>query len=161
MRKSIQRRLEALEKEERNRQDQQDASLDPLRRAIFFIKIVVLAYYVGRLEPDEGPTSGWARALNYQSPRELIDALSKKDQQEVDKRTHAAFLRLYAQVGILAEMLSQSCIGSADLLPIGRGRPRNSRVFTQKAAVQPRAPALMREQGLFEQAKPDDTPTTS
>ena len=80
MRKSIQRRLEALEKEERNRQNQQDASWDPLRRAIFFIKIVVLAYYVGRLEPDEGPTSGWARELDYQSPRELIDALSRNDQ---------------------------------------------------------------------------------
>ena len=110
MRKSIQRRLEALEKEERNRQNQQDASLDPLRRAIFFIKIVVLAYYVGSLEPDEGPISGWARALNYQSPRELIDALSKKDQQEVDKRTHAALLQLYAQVGIDADGASERAL---------------------------------------------------
>ena len=123
MRKSILRRLEALEKEERNRQDQQDASLDPLRRAIYFIKIVVLAYYVGRLEPDEGPISGWARALNYQSPRELIDALSKKDQQEVDKRTHAAFLRLYAQVGIDAGGASERALFDA-LLKLANQLPK-------------------------------------
>ena len=83
----------------------------------------VLAYYVGRLEPDEGPISGWARALNYQSPKELIDALSKNDQQEVDKRTHAALLRLYAQVGIDADGASERALFDA-LLKLANQLPK-------------------------------------
>src|SRR5437588_13119177 len=123
MRKGIQRRLEALEKEERNRQNQQDASWDPLRRAIFFIKIVVLAYYVGRLEPDEGPISGWA-SLSWIARLLIPSAIdSSALLQEVDKRTHAAFLRLYAQVGIDAGGASERALFDA-LLKLANQLPK-------------------------------------
>jgi hypothetical protein len=107
MKKSTQRRLEALEQEERYRQkhlewqkryrqEKEDAALENAQNAFFFIGTIVLAYYVGGLKPEECPTSGYARALNCQS---MEDAQSK-DELDFDKRVREAELQLYAQVGI-------------------------------------------------------------
>jgi hypothetical protein len=126
MRKSTLRRLEALENEERYRQEQlenaeryrqerEDAALENAQDAFFYIRTILLAYYVGGLKPQEAVLTGYARALNYQSttPTEsrdvLKDALSKGD-PDLEKRIQEAELRLYAQVGIDANHASEDVL---------------------------------------------------
>ena len=96
MRKKALGRVDLLEKEERSRQLEQKSSL---ATTFFFCRRIVLAYYLGDLEPEEGDPSGAeARALNYQSRAEYLQALLNGEKQEINKRFKKAARRLFARV---------------------------------------------------------------
>jgi hypothetical protein len=98
MRKRTLRQLEVLEKEERSRKLQQQSSLATTH---FICWKIVLAYYVGGLKPDdEDPGEALARALNYESRDDYLEALFKGKIPEINKRFKNAARRLFAQVGL-------------------------------------------------------------
>jgi hypothetical protein len=97
MRKTILRRLEALEQEHRCREQQElDSSLD----ACVYLWRIVLAYYLGDLQSDANPSEAHARALRYSSDRDFSDALFKNDFPELNKRYNRAYRKLFAKVGL-------------------------------------------------------------
>ena len=93
MRKTINRRLEALEQKHRSREEKELSSLGDAR---FYIWMIVLAYYLGGLKPDEkDPWEAFHRALKYPSHyRELFEV------SELSKRINDAYRRLFANVGL-------------------------------------------------------------
>jgi hypothetical protein len=96
MRKQTLRRLEALEKDERSRKQQQ---LSSCATTSFFCWRIVLAYYVGGLKSDtEDPGEAYARALNYESRDDYLEALFQEETTEINKRFKSAACRLFAQV---------------------------------------------------------------
>jgi hypothetical protein len=98
MRKRILSRVDVLENEERSRKLDQQASVATIS---FFCRKVVLAYYVGGLKPDEeNPGEAEARALNYASRNDYLEALFKKEKQDIDRRFNDATRRLFALVGL-------------------------------------------------------------
>jgi hypothetical protein len=98
MRTRIRRQLEVLEKEERSRKLRQQSSLATIS---FLCWRIVLAYYLGGLKPDEeDPGEAQARALNYESRDEYLEALFKGEIPEINKRYKNAARRLFAQVGL-------------------------------------------------------------
>ena len=99
MRKTTLRRLEALEQEERCREQEE---LSPLLGALSYIWTIVLAYYLGGLKSDEErPLEAHARALKYPSSDDYFKALFiKKDISEIHKRHIDAYCRLFANVGL-------------------------------------------------------------
>jgi hypothetical protein len=105
MRKTTLRRLEALEKEERSRQERE---LSSLQRALVDIRQIVLAYHLGDLKSDEWwPGEAEARALKYPSLENYGEALFKvvrkkdiKAMSELDERFNDAYRRLFAKVGL-------------------------------------------------------------
>jgi hypothetical protein len=98
MRQRTLRRLEVLEQEERSHKLQQQSSLATIS---FFCWTIVLAYYVGGLKPDdEDPGEAHARALNYVSRDDYLEALFKEEIPEINKRFKNAARRLFAQVGL-------------------------------------------------------------
>jgi hypothetical protein len=98
MRKRILSRVDVLENEERSRKLDQQASVATIS---FFCRKVVLAYYVGGLKPDEeNPGEAEARALNYASRNDYLEALFKKEKQDINKRFKNAARRLFAQAGL-------------------------------------------------------------
>ena len=111
MRKTTLRRLEALEKEERSREQQK---LVPLRTARALVLHIVLAYYLGGLEPDENsPGDAHARALNYPSGPVYFHELIKKDYSEIGKRYYDAYRRLFAKVGLDIDSAAPSVLCDA------------------------------------------------
>ena len=67
----------------------------------FFCRKIVLAYYVGGLKPDdEDPGEAEARALNYESRDEFLEALLNGEKQEINKRFKNAARRLFARAGL-------------------------------------------------------------
>jgi hypothetical protein len=116
MRQKTLRRLEALEKEECSRQQEE---LSSLRQPLVYIWKIVLAYYLGGLKSDEeDPRDTYARALdyrfgieifledaharalNYQSGIDFFHAVVNKDLLEIRKRYNDAYRRLFASVGL-------------------------------------------------------------
>ncbi len=113
MRKTILRRLEALEQEERSREQKE---LSSLRGALVYIWEIVLAYYLGGLKFDElsleegearalrYPSSklaeAWARALGYPSHNDYFEALYTMDISESHKRYNDAYRQLFGSVGL-------------------------------------------------------------
>jgi hypothetical protein len=98
MRKRILSRVDVLENEERSRKLDQQSSVATIS---FFCRKVVLAYYVGGLKPDEeNPGEAEARALNYASRNDYLEALFNKEKQDIDRRFNDATRRLFALVGL-------------------------------------------------------------
>jgi hypothetical protein len=98
MRKRILSRVDVLEKEERSRKLDQQSSVATIS---FFCRKIVLAYYVGGLKPDdEDPGEAEARALNYESRDDYLDALFNGEKQDINKRFKNAARRLFAQAGL-------------------------------------------------------------
>src|SRR5262249_46119345 len=97
MRKRTLRRVDVLEKEERSRKLERQSSLATIS---FFCRKIVLGYYVGGLKSDEDPGEAEARALNYESRNDYVDALLKGETQEINKRFNNATRRLFAQAGL-------------------------------------------------------------
>jgi hypothetical protein len=83
MRKTILSRVDVLENEERSRKLDQQSSVATIS---FFYRKIVLAYYVGGLKPDdEDPGEAEARALNYDSRNDYLEALLKgKNKKSID-----------------------------------------------------------------------------
>ena len=97
MRKTLLRRLEALEKEHRSREQKE---LSSLRVALVYIWQIVLACYLGGLKSDEdSPGEAFARALNFPSEDDYVEALFKKD-ISFHNRFDDAYRRLFANVGL-------------------------------------------------------------
>jgi hypothetical protein len=97
MRKRILSRVDVLENEERSRKLDQKSSVATIS---FFCRKVALAYYIGGLKPhEEDPGEAEARALNYASRNDYLEALLKKEKQDIDRRFNDAFRRLFALVG--------------------------------------------------------------
>jgi hypothetical protein len=90
MRKTVLRRLEALEKEYRSREQRE---LSSLRKALFYIWEIVLAYHLGDLKSDEDPGKAKERALKYPSGDDY-------DLSEIPERYNDAYRRLFAKVGL-------------------------------------------------------------
>jgi hypothetical protein len=105
MRKTVLRRLEALEKEHRYCEEQE---LSSLSRACMYVWTTVLAYYLGGLKSNEESVSDAnARALKYQSWHDYSDVLLKvthendtKALSEISKRYRDAYRRLFAKAGL-------------------------------------------------------------
>jgi hypothetical protein len=105
MRKTILRRLEALEKEDRSRKQRERSSLG---RALVYIWEIVLAYHLGDLKSDEeDPSEAEARALKYPTREDYCEAILKvmrkkdiKDISEIHERYNDAYRRLFANVGL-------------------------------------------------------------
>jgi predicted phage terminase large subunit-like protein len=98
MKKRILSRVDVLENEERSRKLDQKSSVATIS---FFCRKVVLAYYVGGLKPhEENPGEAEARALNYASRNDYLEALFKKEKQDIDRRFNDATRRLFALVGL-------------------------------------------------------------
>jgi hypothetical protein len=91
MRKTVLRRLEALEKEYRSREQRE---LSSLRKALFCIWEIVLAYHLGDLKSDEDPGKAIERALKYPPRGDYFDIL------EIPERYNDAYRRLFAKVGL-------------------------------------------------------------
>jgi hypothetical protein len=120
MRKRTLRRLEALEKEERSRERGQRSSLETIA---FLCRKIVLAYYVGGLQPDEDPGEAEARALNYESRDDYLQALFDEDKLEISNRFKGAYRRLFTQVGLNFDRsppsaLSKSFLRMVNQLPV-------------------------------------------
>src|SRR5262245_40050059 len=97
MRKRTLQRVDVLEKEERSRKLECQSSLAAIS---FFWRKIVLGYYVGGLRSDEDPGEAEARALNYESRNDYLEALFKGEQQEINKRLKNAARRLFTQAGL-------------------------------------------------------------
>jgi hypothetical protein len=105
MRKTTLRRLEALEealeKEERSREREEQAPLA-------FIWMIVFAYYLGGLKPDkdgyeyeyESLREAHARALNYPAASDFHEAIRNPMDLDLSKRHIDAYRRLFAKVGL-------------------------------------------------------------
>ena len=98
MRKRTLSRVDVLENEERSRKLDQQSSAATIS---FFFRKIVLAYYVGGLKPnDEDPGEAEARALNYESRNEYLEALFNREGREIERRFKDAARRLFRQVGL-------------------------------------------------------------
>ncbi len=98
MRKRILSRVDVLENEERSRKSDQQSSVATIS---FFCRKIVLAYYVGGLRPDDGdPGEAEARALNYASRNDYLEALFNGEKQEINRRFKDAARRLFTQTGL-------------------------------------------------------------
>src|SRR6266511_702141 len=98
MSKRILSRVDVLENEERSRKLDQQASVATIS---FFCRKIVLAYYVGGLKlDDEDPGEAEARALNYDSRKDYLEALLKGEKQEINRRFKNAARRLFVQAGL-------------------------------------------------------------
>jgi hypothetical protein len=99
VRNGILRRLEALEKGHRSREERELSSLEGTG---FYIRQIVLGYYLGDLKPEEGdsgPFEAEVRALNYESPDDYFEALFNV-KEVLSDRYNDAYRRLFAKVGL-------------------------------------------------------------
>src|SRR6266436_9110758 len=97
MRKRTLSRVDVLENEERSRKLDQQSSAATIS---FFCRKIVLAYYVGGLKPDdEDPGEAEARALNYETRQDYLEALFNGE-TDINKRFKNATRRLFAQAGL-------------------------------------------------------------
>ena len=102
MRKTILRRLEALEKQLRSREEKEQSLL---LSGFMSVRTVVLAYYLGNLKSEERDAfEGYTRALKYLSSEEYAEDLFCKkgtgDYRRIRKRENDAYQRLFAKVGL-------------------------------------------------------------
>jgi predicted phage terminase large subunit-like protein len=98
MRKRTISRVDVLENEERSRKLDQQSSAATIS---FFCWKIVLAHYVDGLKPnDEDPGEAEARALNYESRNDYLEALLKGEKQEINRRLKNAARRLFVQAGL-------------------------------------------------------------
>src|SRR5947208_6965963 len=98
MRKRTISRVDVLENEERSRKLDQQSSAATIS---FFCWKIVLAHYVDGLKPnDEDPGEAEARALNYESRNDYLEALLKGEKQEINRRVKNAARRLFVQAGL-------------------------------------------------------------
>src|SRR5215471_2936959 len=98
MSERIRRRVDVLEKGERARQLEEHSSL---ATTFFLCRKVVLAHYLGGLEPDEeDPGEAEARALSYDSRNDYLEALLKEEKSEINNQFKNAARRLSAHAGL-------------------------------------------------------------
>ena len=105
MRKTVLRRLKALEKEHRYCEEQELSSLWTAR---MYIWRIVLAYYLGRLKSnEEGDSDANARALKYRSGDDYFEVILKVMHEndiealsEIVERYRDAYRRLFAKAGL-------------------------------------------------------------
>jgi hypothetical protein len=108
MRKRILSRVNVLENEERSRKLDQQSSAATIS---FFYRRIALAYYVGGLKPnDEDPGEAEARALNYESRNDYLEALLKGEKQEINRRFKNAARRLFAKEGLNFDRSARSAL---------------------------------------------------
>ena len=120
MRKRAIRQLELLEREERSRKLERDESLAAL--GFFWLKLVFAHYLGGLTLDDEDPGEAEARALNYQSRDDYLEALLSGKQSDIKNRFKNAARRLFAAVGLNFDRSSppalfKAFIGMLDELP--------------------------------------------
>jgi hypothetical protein len=114
MRQSILRRLEALEKDHRSR-EQRERSL--LQDVLVHIWTIVLAYYLGDLQSDEDITEAHARALKYPSEDDYFAGLLEG---EIRERYNDAYRRLFAKVGLEFDDTPRSVLFDALVTMVNR-----------------------------------------
>jgi predicted phage terminase large subunit-like protein len=136
----------------------------------------VLAYHLGGLKPnDEDPGEAEARALNYGSRNDYLEALFNREREEIDRRFKDAARRLFRQVGLnfdrsppsalidafvrlvnqlpqpwpqwLQSNLQEACCSA----PIGNTSNRPLEVFSLQLQQLPRATNLSRKSRVFTQ----------
>jgi hypothetical protein len=96
MRKRTISRVDVLENEERSRKLDQQSSAATIS---FFCWKIVLAHYVDGFKPnDEDPGEAEARALNYESRNDYLEALLKgKNKKSIDELRMLLAASLYRQ----------------------------------------------------------------
>ena len=136
----------------------------------------MLAYHLGGLKPnDEDPGEAEARALNYGSRNDYLEALFNREREEIDRRFKDAARRLFRQVGLnfdrsppsalidafvrlvnqlpqpwpqwLQSNLQEACCSA----PIGNTSNRPLEVFSLQLQQLPRATNLLRKSRVFTQ----------
>jgi hypothetical protein len=108
MRKRTLRRVDVLEKDERSRKLDQESLA---ATTVFFCRKIVLAYYVGGLKlDDEDPGEAEARALNYGSRNDYLEALFNREKQEIDRWFKDAARRLFGQVSLAFDRSAPSAL---------------------------------------------------
>jgi hypothetical protein len=119
MRKTHLRRLEALEKEHRSREEEELASL---KGACTYLWKIVLAYYLGGLKSNDEKylSDANARALKYKSGGHYFEACLKvmrendtKELSEIRERYNDAYRRLFAKVGLDFDATSSNVLFDA------------------------------------------------
>jgi hypothetical protein len=119
MRKTILRRLEALEQEHRSHEQKE---LDSLRVARLYLWKIVLAYYLGGLKSNDEKylSDANARALKYQSGFHFFEACLKvmrendtKERSEICERYNDAYRRLFAKVDLDFDATSMNVLFDA------------------------------------------------
>jgi hypothetical protein len=116
MRKTILRRLEALEQEHRAREQEE---LESLVDASVYLWRIVLAYYLGDLQSDGHLSEANARALGYSSDRDYSDAL-QNDVSELRKRYNRAYRKLFAKVGLDFDATPPNVLFDAFVMMVNR-----------------------------------------
>jgi hypothetical protein len=166
-------RVGVLENEERSRKLEQQSSAATIS---FFYRKIVLAYHLGGLKPnDEDPSEAEARALNYGSRNDYLEALFNREREEIDRRFKDAARRLFRQVGLnldrsppsalidafvrlvnqlpqpwpqwLQSNLQEACCSA----PIGNTSNRPLEVLSLQLQQLPRATNLSRKSRVFTQ----------
>jgi hypothetical protein len=117
MRKTPIRRLEALEKEQRSREQKELSSLEG---AQVYIWMIVFAYYLGDLSLDGSPHEANVRALKYPTRGAYFDALQEKAVPEVRNRFNNAYRRLFAKAGLDVDGTPRSVLFDAFVKMVNR-----------------------------------------
>jgi hypothetical protein len=92
----VARRLTRLERALTRRAGPQD----PTGRFLASLFATLIAYHLGELQPDVEPAAhGYARALGYGPPRDLLAAMIKRPEDHAE-RDKEARVRLLATVGV-------------------------------------------------------------
>jgi len=120
MRNRISRRVDVLESEGRSRQSEIQSSWATIS---FSCWKIAFAYYLGGLKSeDKDPGEAEARALNYQSREQYLEALLTGKNKDINNRFKTAARRLFAKWDvdfgrIPARSLPQTFIRMIDELP--------------------------------------------
>lgn len=116
MKRTILRRLEALEKEHRSYEQKERSSLET---ALTYVWIIVLAYYLGDLQPeDDDPHDAFDRALKFPSGHDLMptSALDYPNRLDDALRRFFASRSLDLDVAPLSALFD-AFVASVDQLP--------------------------------------------
>jgi hypothetical protein len=116
MRITILRRLEALEEKYRSYEQKEWSSL---RTARMYIWMIVLAYYLGDLRPeDDDPHSAYNRALKFPPDHSLFDAPIQEAASEYCNRLIDAYCRFFAARGLDLDEAPVSALFNAFVISV-------------------------------------------
>jgi hypothetical protein len=116
MRITILRRLEALEEKYRSYEQKERSSL---LTALTYIWMIVLAYYLGDLRPeDDDPHSAYDRVVKLPRDHDFSDASIQKAGLEYRNRLNDAYCRFFAARGLDLDEAPLSALFNAFVISV-------------------------------------------
>ena len=116
MRITILRRLEALEEKYRSYEQEERSSL---LTALTYIWMIVLAYYLGDLRPeDDDPHSAYDRVVKLPRDHDFSDASIQKAGLEYRNRLNDAYCRFFAARGLDLDEAPLSALFNAFVISV-------------------------------------------